>query len=92
MPIVDPSRIEEHMPVLSADGQRVGTMDWAEDGRISLTWCGEGGGGGRRCYLPLDAVASCEGGQVRLAISAEEARRQALREERGRDPAPAMGR
>lgn len=79
MSAIRASQIEEHMPVLGSDGGPIGTVDRVEGRRITLTLCGEWTGSGRHHVLPLDAVASCDGGQVRLTMPAEQARQQILR-------------
>jgi hypothetical protein len=92
MAMIDPSRIEEHMPVIGSDGQPVGTVDRVEGNCIKLTRAGDQTGGGQYHVLPLDAVASCDGGQVRLSMPAEQARRLATRGMAGAERAPDLGR
>jgi hypothetical protein len=92
MAMIDPLRIEEHMPIVGSDGRPVGTVDRVEGNRIKLTRSGDQTGGGQHHILPLDAVASCNGGWVRLSMPAEEARRLAMRGTAGPARAPDLGR
>ena len=71
------SQIREHMDVVGSDGQHVGTVDRVEGDRIKLTKNDPQAGGQHR-YLPLDMVASVEQNAVRLNVSAEQARQQAM--------------
>ncbi|MBW8268028.1 DUF2171 domain-containing protein [Caldovatus aquaticus] len=71
------------MPVVGSDGQHVGTVDRVEGDRIKLARSDDPHGAGGHRYLPLDAVASCDGGHVTLSLTAEQAQRQA---ERGPSP------
>lgn len=85
---IDPASIQEHMPVVGSDGQHVGTVDRVEGSRIKLTRSDDPDGTGQHHhYLPLDTVASCDGGQVKLSMPAEQAKRQAMQQtERGPSP------
>ena len=71
------SQIREHMDVVGSDGQHVGTVDKVEGDRIKLTKNDPQAGGQHR-YLPLDMVGSVEQNAVRLNMSAEQARKQAM--------------
>ena len=71
------SQIREHMDVVGSDGQHVGTVDKVEGDRIKLTKNDPQAGGQHR-YLPLDMVESVEQNAVRLNMSAEQARKQAM--------------
>lgn len=64
--------VVEHMEVVGRDGEHVGIVDRVEGDRIKLTRRGEPDGGHR--YLPMAAVASVEGDQVRTSMDAAEAR------------------
>ena len=67
-------QIREHMEVIDADGQHVGTVDALENDRIKLTKSDSGAGGssdmggsaGHR-YIQLDQVQGIEGGRIRLS-------------------------
>lgn len=71
------AQIREHMEVVGSDGQHVGTVDKVEGDRIKLTKNDPQAQGQHR-YLPLDAVASVEQDEVRLDMSADEARQQSM--------------
>jgi hypothetical protein len=71
MATIDPSHLREHMPVLGSDGEPVGTVDGVEGGHIKLTR----DGGPEHHFLPLAQVAELDGGAVRLALPAAEAKR-----------------
>ena len=72
------AQIREHMEVVGSDGGHVGTVDKVEGNRIKLTKRDDpDGSGAHHHYLPLDSVASCDGGQVRLTMPAEQAKRMA---------------
>ena len=61
------SQIEEHMAVVGSDGEHVSTVDKVEGDRIKLTKQDDPDGSGQHHhYLPVSAVASVEGGEVRL--------------------------
>ena len=81
--------IREHMEVVGSDNGHVGTVDKVEDGRIKLTKKDDPDGtGAHHHYLSLDAVASVSGDQVRLSVTAEQAKRAAVG---GGDEGQAMG-
>lgn len=71
------SQIREHMEVVGSDGQHVGTVDKIEGDRIKLTK-NDPQAQGQHHYLSLDTVASVEQDEVRLNLSADEARQQAM--------------
>lgn len=71
------SEIREHMEVIGSDGQHVGTVDKVEGDRIKLTK-NDPQAQGQHHYIPLSAVASVEGDEVELNMSADEARQQAM--------------
>jgi hypothetical protein len=57
-------QIREHMEVIDADGQHVGTVDALEGDRIKLTKSDSTQHEHR--YLPVDQVQGIEGGKIRL--------------------------
>ena len=67
-------QIRAQMPVLGSDGGHVGTVDGLEGGRIRLTRGDDPGGAGEHRFLPLRLVAAAEAGQVRLTLTAQDAR------------------
>lgn len=72
------SQIKEHMPVVGSDGGHVGTVDMMEEDRIKLTKKDDPDGSGQHHhYLPVSSVAAVEGGEVRLSMDAERARKLA---------------
>lgn len=71
------SEIREHMEVVGSDGQHVGTVDKIEGDRIKLTK-NDPQAGGQHHYLPLDTVDAIEENTVRLNMTAEQARQQAM--------------
>lgn len=73
------SQIREHMSVVGSDGAHVGTVDRVDGERIKLTRTDDPDGSKQHHhYLPLSAVMSAEGGQVRLNVSANRAKEIAL--------------
>ncbi len=66
-------QIREHMEVIDADGQHVGTVDDLDGDRIKLTKsdAGMGGGSGEHRYVPLSQVQGIEDGRVRLSQSGD---------------------
>lgn len=62
-------QIREHMSVVGADGQQVGTVDAFENDQIKLTRSGSADG--QHHYLPIDRVAGIEGDTIRLHQSGE---------------------
>lgn len=73
----DGPEIREHMAVVGSDGQRVGTVDKLERGRIKLARGDDPAGEGEHRAIPLGVVASVEGGQVRLTLTGMQARAMA---------------
>ena len=71
------SEIREHMDVVGSDGQHVGTVDKVEGERIKLTK-NDPQAQGQHHYIPLHMVASVEQNAVRLKLSADQARQQAM--------------
>lgn len=81
--MIDMSKIAEHMEVVGADGQHVGTIDSIDTTRLKLTRQDPASGGEHR-YLPFSAIARVEDQKVHLSIPAAEAR--GMTETRGNDP------
>jgi hypothetical protein len=71
------TQIREHMDVVGRDGEHVGTVDRVEGDRIKLTRGDDPFAEGEHRYLPLDAAAEVSGDQVKLRMTAEEARAHA---------------
>lgn len=67
------SDIKEHMEVVGADGQHVGTVDHLDGDRIKLTRTDKSAGG-QHHYLPLSTCAGVEGGKLKLSIPAQQAK------------------
>ncbi len=67
--MINPSQITEHMEVVGSDGQHVGTVDHLA---IKLTKK-DPAAQGQHHLLPLDAVASIEGGKLKLNMPAAQA-------------------
>ncbi len=92
MAMIDSSKIREHMPVVGSDGQHVGTVDKVEGDRIKLTKSDDPHPGqGHHHFIPMSAVASCDGGQVRLSMPAQQAK-QRFAGGTERQSSPGMGR
>ena len=70
----DGPEIREHMAVVGSDGERVGTVDKLERGRIKLTRDSDPLGAGEHRAIPLGVVAAAEGDQVRLSLTGQQAR------------------
>ena len=70
--MIDASQIAEHMEVVGSDGQHVGTVDKL---CIKLTK-NDPAAQGEHHILALDAVASIEGGKLKLGMPAAEAVQQ----------------
>jgi len=66
------SNIREHMKVVGADRQPVGTVDHVEGDEIKLAK-NDPQAQGKHHYIPGDWVEGVEGGQVRLRKNAREA-------------------
>ena len=72
-------QISEHMEIVGSDGGHVGTVDKVEGDRIKLTKKDDPDGtGAHHHYLPLGAVASVSGNQVRLNTPAQQAKQAAV--------------
>ena len=72
-------QISEHMEIVGSDGGHVGTVDKIEGDRIKLTKKDDPDGtGAHHHYLPLGAVASVSGNQVRLNMPAQQAKQAAV--------------
>ena len=72
-------QISEHMEIVGSDGGHVGTVDKIEGDRIKLTKKDDPDGtGAHHHYLPLGAVASVSGNQVRLNMPAQQATQAAV--------------
>ncbi len=70
--------IKEQMAVVGSDGGHVGTVDKVEGDRIKLTKKDDPDGSGQHHhYLPVSSVAAVEGGEVRLNMEADRARKLA---------------
>ena len=67
------SGISEHMEVVGADGEHVGTIDKVQGDRILLTRS-DPSSGGRHHSLPMNMVEGVDDRRVRLYLSADEAR------------------
>ena len=81
---VEVSQIREHMQVRGSDGQPVGEVDKLEGGRIKLTK-DSASAQGEHQYIDIDAVRSVEGDVLCLDQTAEEARRQAQKNQSAND-------
>ncbi len=67
--------VREHMAVVGSDGGHVGTVDKVVEDRIKLTKGDDPDGSGQHHhYLPVSAIASVEGGEVRLSMEADRAK------------------
>lgn len=73
--MMDTSQIREHMKVVGADQQPVGTVDHIEGDRIKLTK-NDPQANGEHHYIPADWVERIENDMVCLRQSAQEARSQ----------------
>ena len=71
--MIDPSSIQDHMPVVGSDGGPVGTVDHLEDKRIKLTRT-DPDAQGKHHYIHIDSVAAVENGEVRLNRTEAEAK------------------
>ncbi len=72
------TQIAEHSAVTGSCGGHVGTVDKVEGDRIKLTKKDDPDGtAAHHHYIPLSAVASVEGGEVKLKMPAEEAKTKA---------------
>jgi hypothetical protein len=68
------------MEVVGSDGQHVGTVDKVEGDQIKLTKNDPQAEGQHR-YIPLHTVESIQQNAVRLNLTAEQARQQAMGED-----------
>ena len=68
------NEIKEDMKVVGSDDQHVGTVDKVEGDRIKLTK--QDSENGQHNFIPVDMVASVEGGSVKLSGTADEAKAQ----------------
>ena len=82
--MVSASEIKEHMEIVGADGVHVGKVDHVQRERIKMTRKDKEHGQKEEHhhYVPLSAVASCDGGKVWLSADAANAR-QLFQEEDG---------
>lgn len=69
--------IRQHMKVVGADQQPVGTVDHVENGRIKLTR-NDPQAQGKHHYIPADWIDRIDGQQVCLTKNAQEARQEWL--------------
>ena len=69
------TNIREHMKVIGADRQPVGTVDHIDGDRIKLAK-NDPQAGGEHHYIPADWVERVDGEQVYLRQKAQEARKQ----------------
>lgn len=72
---ISASDIREHMKVVGADGQHVGTVDRVEGERIKLTKS-DPAAGGQHHYIELSEVSKVKDDEVCLSSKAEEARKR----------------
>ena len=86
---IDQGQIQDHMPVVGADGRPVGTVDGIEGEYIKLTRTSPEAGGEHR-WVPLSTVAGLDGGVVRLSLPAAQAQ-EAIETEAGRARAVSLG-
>ncbi|HWX46547.1 MAG TPA: DUF2171 domain-containing protein [Roseomonas sp.] len=66
--MVDTTRIREHMPVLDCNGERIGTVDKLDAGRIKLTRSDDG----QHHFLPLSEIATVDDENVITQLSRAE--------------------
>ena len=93
---VEKGQIQDHMPVVCSDGKQFGAVDHLAGDYIKLSRSDPETGGIDR-FLPVSAVMSLEGGVIRLAVPAMQAKRLCLTEEEVRKrtatpPHPSSGR
>lgn len=67
---MDATQIQEHMTVVSSDGQHVGIVDGIEGDRIKLTKSDPAAGGQHR-YVGLSDVEHVKDGKVCLSSQAK---------------------
>lgn len=69
------SQIKEHMPIVGSDGGHVGTADHVEEDRIKPVKQDDPSGRAlHHHYLPVSAVATVDGREVRFNMDAHRAR------------------
>lgn len=73
--MAEATQIREHSEVVGSDGGHVGTVDSVDGDRIKLTR-NDSNADGQHHFIGMDLVDSVENDQVRLNVSAEEARSQ----------------
>ena len=71
--MADASAIQEHMEIVGADGDHVGTVDGMDGQRIKLTKTDPAAGGAHH-YIHIDMVGSVDGGKVVLTRTGAQAR------------------
>ncbi len=71
--MIDTSQISEHMEVVGADGDHIGTVDKVEGDRIKLTKADSGSHTDHHHYISRGLIAAIEGNQVRLSANADNA-------------------
>ena len=73
------SDIAEHAPVVGSDGGHVGTVDKVEGDRIKLTKSDDPDGSAlHHHYIPISNVASVLNGEVKLTMTASDAKSMAI--------------
>ncbi|KQO49199.1 MULTISPECIES: DUF2171 domain-containing protein [unclassified Methylobacterium] len=63
--MVDPSKIQDHMPVIGSDGGHVGTVDHLDGQRIKLTRT-DPEAKGQHHFIHVDSIDTVEDGTVKL--------------------------
>ena len=71
---MDLGNIRRQMEVVGSDGERIGTVDHVDHNRIKLRR-NDPASGGEHHWLAQETIASVDGNTVRLAVSADQARR-----------------
>jgi hypothetical protein len=72
--MINASDIQEHSEVVGADGRHIGTVDGVEGSRIKLTRTeNDPGHQSHHHFIKLSAVATIEGGRVKLSVNGDEA-------------------
>lgn len=71
--MIDATRIREHMHVHSSDGHHVGKVDHVKGDQIELAKL-DLTAMGKHHYIPLSWVEYVDGNEVRLSLTADEAR------------------
>ena len=71
--MTEASKIREHMEVVGADGDLIGTVDKVDGDRIKLTKAdsGEGAHKGHHHYIPLSLLAEVDGKKVWLSANSD---------------------